>query len=90
MLNKVIEVKVAAPHTLHVVFSDGASGTHAFPDLLDGTGPIAGQLKDPDYFKRVFLEYGAPTWPNSYDMCPDWLRMEMEKAGEIRKPVAAE
>jgi hypothetical protein len=22
---------------------------------------------------RVFLEDGAPTWPDSFDMCPDWL-----------------
>ena len=41
-------------------------------------------LKDPDYFARVFLESGAPTWPNGYDMCPDWLRQEMQAAGELR------
>ena len=40
-------------------------------------------LRDPDYFARVFLDYGAPTWPNSFDMSPDWLRMNMEQAGEL-------
>ena len=41
-------------------------------------------LKEPAYFARVFLEFGAPTWPNGYDMCPDWLRQEMESAGELK------
>jgi hypothetical protein len=43
-------------------------------------------LRDPDYFARVFLDHGAPTWPNSFDMSPDWLRMEMERASELIRP----
>jgi hypothetical protein len=43
-------------------------------------------LRDPDYFARVFLDYGAPTWPNSFDMSPDWLRIKMERAGELIPP----
>ena len=27
-------------------------------------------LKDPAYFARVFLDLGAPTWPNGFDMAP--------------------
>jgi hypothetical protein len=37
-------------------------------------------LCDPAYFARVFLEDCAPTWPNGFDMCPDWLRRETESA----------
>jgi hypothetical protein len=36
----------------------------------------------------VFLEFGAPTWPNGFDIAPEWLRREMEAAGELT-PVAA-
>jgi hypothetical protein len=46
-------------------------------------GPILDPLRDEAYFARVFLEFGALTWPNGYDMCPDWLRGEMEAAGEL-------
>jgi hypothetical protein len=35
-------------------------------------------LRDPGYFARVFLEYGATTWPSGFAMCPDWLRREIE------------
>ncbi len=47
-------------------------------------------LRDPAYFARVFLEFGAPTWPNGYGMAPEWVRRELEAAGELKKIVAAE
>jgi len=40
-------------------------------------------LKDPAFFARVFLEFGAPTWPNGFDISPEWLRREMQTAGEL-------
>jgi hypothetical protein len=45
-------------------------------------------LRDPTYFGRVFLEFGAPTWPNGFDIAPEWLRREMEKAGELSREAA--
>jgi hypothetical protein len=51
--------------------------------LVDEAGPMIDPLRDPDFFACVALEYGAPMWPNSFDMCPDWLRMEMEKTREL-------
>ena len=46
-------------------------------------------LRDERYFARVFLECGAPTWPNGFDLAPEWLRREMEAAKELSR-VAAE
>jgi hypothetical protein len=46
-------------------------------------------LHDQAHFGRVFLEFGAPTWPNGFDIAPEWLRREMEKVGELTR-VAAE
>ena len=90
MLNKVCEVKAVAPHVLRITFRDGYSGIHDFAALFDGAGTMAEPLRNPDYFARVFLEYGALTWPNGYDMCPDWLRMEMERGGAVKSNAAAE
>lgn len=89
MLNEVIDVKVLAPHVLRATFADGYSAVHDFAPLKAEKGVMVEPLADADYFARVFLEYGALTWPNGYDMCPDWLRMEMEKGG-LRNPAAAE
>jgi hypothetical protein len=46
-------------------------------------------LKDPAYFARVFLEYGAPTWPNGSDMAPDALYDDMRRAGQLSRSDAA-
>ena len=53
-------------------------------------GEVIEPLRDPGFFVRAFLEFGAPTWPNSFDMDPEWLRREMLSAGELRPNIAAE
>lgn len=85
-MNKVVEISAIHPYRLKVRFSDGAGGVHDYSALVNETGPMIEPLRDPDYFARVFLDYGAPTWPNSFDMCPDSLRMKMEQAGELVPP----
>ena len=85
-MNKVVEISTIRPFRLKVRFSDGASGVHDYSALVNETGPMIEPLRDPDYFARVFLDYGAPTWPNSFDMGPDWLRMNMEQAGKLMPP----
>lgn len=90
MLNEVVQVAVIGRHGLAVRFQDGASGVHDCQALVREKGPMIEPLRDPGYFAQVRLEYGAPTWPNGYDMCPDWLRMEMKSAGELQEPLAAE
>jgi hypothetical protein len=85
-VNKVVEISAIHPYRLKVRFSDGAGGVHDYSALVNETGPMIEPLRDPDYFARVFLDYGAPTWPNSFDMCPDSLRRNMEQAGELVPP----
>ncbi len=46
-------------------------------------------LRDPAYFARAFLEDGAPTWPNSFDMDPEWLRREIGATGALTRVAAA-
>jgi hypothetical protein len=90
MLNKIVDVKILAPHVLRVTYRDGFSAVHDFAYLKKQQNNAAAPLSDPDYFARVFLDYGALTWPNGYDMCPDWLRMEIERDGVFKSHVAAE
>jgi hypothetical protein len=84
-VNKVVEISAIHPFGLKVRFGDGASGVHDCAALVNETGPMVEPLRDPDYFARVFLDYGAPT-SNSFDTCPDSLRMNMEQAGELVPP----
>jgi Protein of unknown function (DUF2442) len=82
MIN-VSKIKWLGGHRLHATFSDGTAGEYDFSARVAETGPMIDPLRDPAYFARVFLDYGAPTWPNGYDMCPDWLRQEIEAAGTL-------
>jgi hypothetical protein len=84
MMIKVVKLKYLGGYRLRATFSDGMSGEHDFSALIAESGPMGEPLRDPAYFARVFLEYGAPTWPNGFDMCPDWLRREIE--GGVRWP----
>jgi hypothetical protein len=90
MLNKIVDVEVLAPHVLRVTFRDGFSAVHDFARFKNERANAAAPLAEPDYFARVFLDYGALTWPNGYDMCPDALRMEIEREGVLKRHVAAE
>jgi Protein of unknown function (DUF2442) len=83
MVEGVIKLKYLGGYRLHVTLSDGTAGEHDFSALVARYGPMGELLRDPAYFARVFLEYGAPTWPNGFDMCPDWLRREIEAAGGL-------
>lgn len=46
-------------------------------------------LRDPDYFARAFIELGAPSWPNGFDLDPQNLHDEMKRAGELRRASTA-
>lgn len=90
LLNKVTKIESLAGFRLAVRFQDGATGEHDFAALIAEPGSMLDPLRDPSYFARVALDHGAPTWPNGYDMCPDWLRMTLEEAGELRARPAEE
>lgn len=89
MLVNVVHVESRGGHRLFLQFSDGTEGERDFSALMRQSGPMLEPLKDPLYFARVFLDYGAPTWPNGYDMAPDALYADMKTAGELRRSDAA-
>jgi hypothetical protein len=89
MLTKIARLEKLSGFKLRVRFTDGSEGVHDFTALLKEPGPMLEPLRDQSYFARVFLEFGAPTWPNGFDIAPQWLRREMAAAGELTR-VAAE
>ena len=84
MLIKVRKAKVLGDFRLAVEFSDDTVGERDFSFLRTRSGPMVDPLKDPAYFRRVFVEDGVLTWPNGYDWDPIALHDEMKDAGELR------
>jgi hypothetical protein len=88
MPTKVNRLEKLGGFRLRVNFTDGSSGVHDFKSLVQEPGPMLEPLRDEAYFASVFLEFGAPTWPNGFDIAPEWLRREMERAGELSREAA--
>jgi hypothetical protein len=88
MMTKVKRLEKLGGFRLRVHFMDGSEGVHDFSVMVHEPGSLLEPLRDEGYFGRVFLEFGAPTWPNGFDIAPEWLRREMEAAGELSQVAA--
>ncbi len=86
---KIAKIKCLGGYRLRATFSDGMAGEYDFSTVVGGSGPMIEPLRDPSFFARVFLEDGAPTWPNGFDVAPGWLRREIEATGALGRDAAA-
>lgn len=86
---KAVSVSVPRFGVLALAFSDGTSGTYDMRSLLDREGAMIAPLKDSDYFARVFLEHGAPTWPNGFDLAPWDLHKLLSERGDLQAATSA-
>ena len=81
-----MDVKPLGGHKLWFEFSDGSHGERNFSDLLQRNRPVLEPLREPDYFARVFLQRGAPTWPNGFDLAPWAIYDDMAGEGALIRP----
>jgi Protein of unknown function (DUF2442) len=84
----VVSVKPLGGFRLRVAFSDGSVGVHDFSSSAARDGEMVRPLKDPAFFARVFVELGALTWPNGFDLDPIALHERMAAAGELSREAA--
>jgi hypothetical protein len=70
-------------------FTDGSEGVRDLSDVIAKGGVMVEPLQSKEYFDRVFVELGAPTWPNGFDLDPINLYMQLRDAGALSS-VAAE
>ena len=54
-------------------FSDGKEGIFDGRELLKRSGPLLDPLRDENYFKSVFIDAGALSWPNGLELSPTRL-----------------
>jgi hypothetical protein len=84
----VTSVKSVGGVKLRVAFSDGSAGELDFSATVARDGEMVQPLKDPGFFARVFVELGALTWPNGFDLDPIALHDRMSAAGELSREAA--
>jgi hypothetical protein len=83
---KVTSIRAIVPFKLVVTFSDLSSGTFDASQMIGERGEGVEPLRERRFFAQVELRNGVPTWPNHFDLSPQWLREEMEKRGELVVP----
>jgi hypothetical protein len=50
------------------------------PDHLPG---VSAALKDPAFFKQVYVDHGAIAWPGQIDLAPDAMYQEIKAKGVL-------
>ncbi len=82
---KVTKLKYLGGHRIRFWFSDDSTGELDFSKIVAEPGEMIVPLRDSAFFAQAFLEFGAPTWPNGYDISPGALFLEMKEAGLVRR-----
>ncbi len=55
---------------VELTFSDGKTGVFDGRQLLERKGPLLEPLHDESFFRRLFIEAGALSWPNGLELSP--------------------
>jgi hypothetical protein len=67
---KLIEAHYQGDFQIALKFSDGKEGIFDGHDLLLRSGPLLTPLHDESYFRRLFIDAGALSWPNGLELSP--------------------
>ena len=67
---KLIEARYRGEFQVALRFSDGKEGIFDGRELLKRSGPLLDPLRDENYFKRLFIDAGALSWPNGLELSP--------------------
>jgi len=61
-------------YMLLLTFENDEKKVYDCTNLLDFG--VFKELKDINYFKQVYVEYGTVCWPHEQDICPDTLYLD--------------
>jgi hypothetical protein len=84
----VLRLRALDGHRLWLRFTDGSEGIYDLSAFIAEGGEMVEPLKSPDFFARAFVELGAPTWPNGFDLDPINLYMTLRDAGGLTREAA--
>lgn len=74
---------------IHLEFSTGECGEIDLTEIVARSGSMVAPLKDIAYFQTFFLEFGALSWPNGFDLSPHSLYQAAQTNGSLRQVQAA-
>lgn len=75
-------------YRLFIQFSDGSEGVADLSTIIAEGGYMVEPLRDPELFKRAFISFGVPSWPNGFDIDAINLHRQMKEEGRLNRPAA--
>jgi hypothetical protein len=72
----VIAVEPLDNYKLRVTLSNGRKGIFDVSRFI-GEG-VFQELRDPRYFRRVYVDYDTVVWPHEQDIDPELIEMELQ------------
>lgn len=76
---RLIEAEPLDGYQVHLRFADGLAADLDLSYLLD-FGGVFEPLKDPEFFRKLFIEGPTIAWPNEADIAPDTLYDKVQLA----------
>jgi len=73
---KVISVEPLENYKLSLKLSDGRKGIFDVSPYLEME--VFQELKNPEYFRRAFIDYGTVVWPHEQDIAPDTIEVGLQ------------
>jgi len=81
---KLVSAQWVGDSRISLAFSDGKQGIFDFEGLLSKEAALTVPLRNPQVFKRFFLELGALCWPNGMAFSASRLHRELDALGKLR------
>jgi hypothetical protein len=76
VITSVISVEPLENYKLRIQLSTGRTGIFDISQFLDEG--VFQELKDPAYFRQVYVDYGTVVWPHEQDIDPELIEMELQ------------
>jgi hypothetical protein len=83
---KIVGAKPIRDRILRLEFSDGSSGDYDLAALIARGSSLTSALADDAYFGRFFLELGALSWPNGFELAPSAIHRQLKDRGALKAP----
>jgi hypothetical protein len=81
---KVLAVEPLEGYKLRLKLSDGRKGIFDVSPYLDME--VFRELKDPQYFRRVYINFGTVVWPHEQDIAPDSIEIDLLPEPALKTP----
>ena len=79
---KVLKVATEESFVLICELSDGCSYRYDMSSIQKENGEMISSLKDPSFFKKAYIDSGALSWPNGYEIYATTVIREGEKISD--------